>query len=292
MHCWQSALQQDFYSYLKTMDSLIQLGFKALKLLLGVCIVIGLFFLIVIIGIISVPFFTTEHYEADESPSTMFRVVLETYDESLGQSRFHCARWEDFQQMQRNEYHEYVSRTESTCGESTSYFETVYNAELSLPEGSCANISSDFRVEYADDNTQVVILIAAQEAYRGQNSYRVENQSVIPLNSCTLMSSGICISIFFVSIILLPTIIFIFRFCNKRFGKLIATGFGFILVGLCALNYAVFNQWMRLSRISDNSQEYIFAGRIALMVAVALFFCALACLWIQKKKGMVSNAPA
>jgi len=205
------------------MDSIIRLGLKALKLLFGVCIVIGLFFLIATVAIISVPLFTTEHYEADESPSTMFSVVLETYDESLGQSRFHCARWEDFQQMQRNEYHEYVSKTESTCGESTSYFETLYSAELSVSKGSCGNISSDFRVEYADDNTQVVKLNMAQEAYRGHNSYRVVNNSVIPIDSCTLMSAGICISIFFVCIVLLPTITLIFRYCNKRFGKLIAT---------------------------------------------------------------------
>jgi hypothetical protein len=274
------------------MDSLIRLGLKALKLLFGVCIVIGLFFLIVTVAMISVPFFTTDHYEADESPSAMFRVVLETYDESLEQSRFHCARWEDFQQMQRNEYHEYVSRTESTCGESTSYFETVYSVELSLPEGSCANISSDFRVEYADDNTQVVKLNMAQEAYRGHNSYRVENSSVIPLNSCTLMSAGICISIFFVSIVLLPTIILIFRYCNKRFGKLVATGIAFFLFGVCALNYAVFNHWMGLDRFSDKSQNLIATSRFALGAAAVFILCALVCFWIRKMKKMPDGVPA
>ena len=274
------------------MDSLIRIGLKTLKSLFGVCIVIGLFFIILTIAITSVPFFTTEHYQADESPSTMFRVVLETYDESLGQSRFHCARWDEFKQMQRNEYHEYVSRTESTCGECTSYFETVFSAELSLSEGSCANISSNFRMEYADDHTQVVKLDLNREAYRGHNSYRVENQSVIPLNSCTFMSAGICVGIFFVSIVLLPTIVLIFRFFNKRFGKLIATGFAFALVGLGALNYAVFNHRMSLGRFSDNSQNFIATSWLALVAAVVFFLCAVVCIWIRKKKEMVSNAPA
>ena len=252
----------------------------------------GLFFLIIATAIISVPFFTSKHYEADESPPTIFRVVLETYDEAQEQSRFQCVRWEDFQQMQRNDYHEYVSRTKSTCGESTSYFETVYNADLSVSEGACTNISSDFRVEYADNNTQVVKLNVAREAYRGQNSYRLENHTVIPLYSCTFMSAGICISIFLVSIILLPTIFLIFRFCNKRFGKLIATGFAFILVGLCALNYAVFNHWMSLDRFSDKSQNLIATSIYALMVALFLFACGLVCLWIQKKKRLLNGAPA
>jgi hypothetical protein len=278
-------------SNLTIMDSLIRLGLKGLKLLFGVCIVIGLFFLIVTVAIISVPFFATEHYEADERPSSMFRVVLETYDESLGQSRFHCERWEDFQQMRRNEYHEYVSKTELTCGESTSVYETVYSAELSLPEGSCTNISSDFRVENTADNTQVVKLKMAQEAYRGNHRYRVVNQTVIPLNSCTFMSSGICVSIFFVSLILLPTIVILFRYFKKRFGNLFATGLAFTLVGLCALNYAVFNLRMGLDRFSDNSQNFIAASWFALMAAVVFFLGALVCLWIRKKNKLPDGAP-
>jgi len=273
------------------MENLFQLGFNVLKLLFKVCTVIGLFFLVLSMAIISVPFFTTEHYAADESPLSMFRVVLETYDESFGQSRFHCARWDEFQQMQRNEYHEYVGRTESTCGESTSYFETVYSAELSSSEGSCTNISSNFRVEYADDHTQVIILKMSQEAYRGHNSYRVANQRVTPLNSCTLMSSGICVGIVFVSIILLPTIVLIFRFCNKRFGKLITTGLAFFLVGLCALNYAQFTHWMSLDGFSDNSQHFIATSRIALGAAAVFFLCALICIWIRKKKKMPDSVP-
>ena len=274
------------------MDGLIRIGLNALKLMFGVCIVIGLFFFIVSVAIISVPLFTTEHYEADQTPSSMFRVVLETYDESLAQSRFLCARWEDFQQMQRNEYQEYVSRTELTCGGKPSYIETVYSAELSLSEGYCSNISSDFRVEYADDDTQAVKLNLTQEAYRGYHRYRVDNQTVMPLSSCSLMSSGICVSIGFVSIILLPTIVLMFRYCNKKFGKLIAAGLAFFLGGLCALNFAAFNHRMSLDGISEKSQYFISRGRFSLMAAAILFAGALVCVWIQQKKGMGRCAPA
>jgi len=274
------------------MDSLIRLGLKTLKLLFGVCIVIGLFFLIVAIAITSVPYFTAEHYEADESPSTMFSVVLETYDESLGQSRFHCARWEDFQQMQRNNSNEYIETTKLTCRDSTSYFETVYSTDLSSTEGPCTDISGDFKVEYVDDNTKIVRLNLSHEAMRWQNSYRLENHSIIPLSSCTVMSSGICVSIFFVSIFLLPTITLIFRYCNKRFGKLFATGFALILAGLFALNYAIFSRRMSLDGVSDNPQDFIAVSNLSSMVAVGFFFCALICSWIRKKKSLPDNVPA
>ena len=265
---------------------------KILKFLSGFGIATGLFLLLVGTGIISVPVFTTEHYKAHDSPTINFRVVLETYDEAHEQSQFHCIRWDDFQQMQRNDYNEYVSRTKSPREESTVYFETVYYAALSLSEGSCVNTSSDFKVEYLEDNTQIVRLNLAQEAFKWRNSYRVENHTVIPLYSCTFMSAGICISIFLVSIILLPMIILFFRFCKKNFGRPIATGFAFVLVGVCAFIYAAVNWWMSLDDFFENSQSYIFASKYALGVAVVFFLSFLVCIWLQKKKRIAGGAPA
>lgn len=243
--------------------------------------VIGLFLLIITNSIFSVPSITAEHYGPNDSPSSIFRVVLELYDNSREQSRFICISWDDFQLLDHNEQNEYVGGTISIPADSSSGYIPVYYADLSVTQGSCDNISSNFSVEYVDANSQLVNLRWSQETLQARNSYLVDNSEVIPQISCKLMSAEICIGIFFVSILGLPTIIIFLRFCKRKFGKLIAAGIVFTLVGLCVLNFVAYNRRMNLDHLADAAPQFMLTGKIGLMIASVLFACAAICLLIN-----------
>jgi len=162
--------------------------------------------------------------------------------------------------------------------------EREFNAYLSVSEGSCTNISSNFKVQNVDAHTQVVRLRWAQEALRVRNSYRVEANTVAPLYLCEFMSSGIAVSLFLVSIIALPMAVILFRFCHKKYGILISTGVAFILLGLCTLNFAVFNHRLSLDPLTENPEFFIFRNKIVLIASGILFVSAGVCFWNHKRK--------
>ncbi len=255
---------------------------KILKLLLGVIAVIALFILILSTAITSVPFLTAKHYGPVDAPAAFFKVVLESYDGQHDQIHFICVSWDELQLMERNDQDEYVSRPRAISGDRQPNFYTIYSADLSVPEGTCENISSNFRAEYKDADTLVVHLKWAREAFKAQNSYQVDNHTISPLNSCKYMSAGIVITIFPVSVLVTLMIILFLRFCQKKFGKLVACGFGFALGGFCALSFAAFNHSMSLDQFTDDPQNFIATSKIALMIATGLFVCTAVSFLLKK----------
>lgn len=262
--------------------------FKLVKFLFGVCVVFCLFILLMVTAMASAPYLTSKHYKNNESPSYVFKVVLEYFEPSLNQPQFECVGWDDFKEMhpQAEDQNVYISREEYKCQDSISVFEREYTTYLSVPEGSCSNISSDFKVQNVDAHTQVVRLRWAQEALKVRNSYRVEANTVIPLYLCKFMSAGIVINIFLVSIIALPVTVIFFRFCHKKYGKLISTGVALILLGLCTLNFAAFNHRLSLDPLTENPEFFIFRNKIVLIASGILFVCAGVSFWIHKKKRL------
>jgi hypothetical protein len=141
-------------------------------------------------------------------------------------------------------------------------------------------------VQNVDALTQVVRLRWAQEAFNVRNSYRVDARTVVPLYSCEFMSAGIAISLFLVSIIALPMTVIFFRFCHKKYGKLISTGVALILLGVSTLNFAVFNYRLSLDPLTENPEVFIFRNKIILIASCILFACAGVSFWIHKRKGL------
>ncbi len=90
------------------------------------------------------------------------------------------------------------------------------------------------------------------------------------------------ITIFPVSILVTLMIILFLRFCQKKFGKLAACGFGFALGGFCALSFAAFNHRMSLDRFTDDPQNFISTSKFALMIATGLFACMAASLLLKQ----------
>jgi hypothetical protein len=267
---------------------MIRVFFKMVKFLSGLVVVFCLFILYMVTAMASVPYLTSKHYKNNESPSTVFKVVLESFEPSLNQPRFECVSWDDFNEMhpQAEDQNVYLSREEYNCRGSISVFEREYTTYLSVPAGSCANISSDFIVQNVDAHTQVVRLRWAQEASKVRNSYRVDANTVTPLFSCEFMSAGIAVSIFLVSIIALPIMVIFFRFCHKKYGALISTGWALIMLGLCTLNFAVFNYRLSMDPLSENSELFIIRNKIVLIASGILFVCAGVSFWIHKNKRL------
>lgn len=259
-----------------------------LKFLFGIVVVFCLFIFFVLTAMTSVPYFTDKHYKNNESPSYEFKVVLESFETSLNQLQFECVSWDDFKDMhpQAEDQNVYISREEYNCRGSISVFEREYTTYLSVPEGSCSNISSGFKVQNVDAHIQVVRLRWAQEAFKVRNSYRVEANTVIPLYSCKFMSAGICVMIFLVSVVALPITAIFFRFCKKKYGKLISTGWAFVLVGLSTLNFAVFNHRLSMDPLTENPELFIFRNKIILITSCILFACAGVSFWIHKRRRL------
>ena len=256
-----------------------------LKLLFGTVVVFCLFIFFMLTAMISVPYFTSKHYRNNESPSYVFKVVLEYFEPSLNQPQFECVRWDDFKEMFQaaEDKNVYICKEADKCWGYPFVPEREYTTYLSVPEGSCANISSDFKVQNGDAHTQVVRLRWAQEAFKVRNSYRVDNKGIIPLYLCKFMSAGICVMIFLVSVVALPITAIFFRFCYKKYGKLISAGWAFVLVGLSTLNFAVFNHRLSLDPLTENPEFFIFRYKIVLIASCMMFFCAGISFWIHKK---------
>jgi hypothetical protein len=234
----------------------------------------------------SVPYLTSRHYKNDDSPSYFFMVVLEYFEPSWNQPRFECVDWDEFKEMQPQAENQnvYLSREEYTCQGNLSVIEREYTTYLSVPEGSCENVSSVFKVHNVDPHTQVVSLRWAQEASKVRNNYRVDNNGVIPLYFCKFMSAGIAVNIFLVSVIALPITVIFFRFFHKKYGKLISAGLALILLGLSTLNFAAFNHRLSLDLLTENPGLFIFRKKITLIASCIIFACAGVSFWIHKKK--------
>ena len=259
---------------------------KIVKFLIGCVVVCCLFIFFMVTAMTSVPYLTTRHYKNDESPSYTFKVVLETFEPSLNQPRFECVRWDDFKAMQplAQNQNVYLDRETYECQGTLSVFEREYSTYLSVSEGSCHNISSDFIVQNVDAHTQVVRLRWAQEAFKVRNSYRVDRNGVNPLYLCEFMSAGICVMIFLVSVIALPVSAIFFRICRKKYGKLVSAGWAFVLVGLGTLNFAIFNYRLSSDPLTESPEMFVYRIKIVILVSCILFVCAGFSFWNHKKK--------
>jgi len=165
-------------------------------------------------------YLSIENYSNSESPHRFFRVVLETYDDSLHQTRFACFKWDDFKEMQAKDQNIYTNVEKLTCGDRSSYLETEYSTSLSVRDGLCYNISSDFTVENIGFQKQKVTLRWAEEAFKVQNEYYVVDNKVKPLYFRKFLSDDIAILGFLLGFTFTLIIIIAFRFYTRRYKKL------------------------------------------------------------------------
>jgi hypothetical protein len=268
--------------------------FKLIKLLLGLIAITGLSILIGVTAITSIPYFTNRHYKDNESPSSLFYVVLESFDPHLNALQFHCLRWANFQEefQAAENQNVYIYRETDTGWPYPIVPGREYRTYLSVPSGACSNISSDFKVQNLDVQTQVVRLQWAQEAFKVRNSYRVDDHGVIPLHLNKFMSAGIAINIFLVLIIALPMTALFLRFCHKKYGKLVVAAWALILVGLCTFNFAEFNRRLSLDPLSEDPVFFMFRHKFALMAVVIFFAGAAISFWLHHKKRLPARAQA
>ena len=259
-----------------------------LKFLFSIVFLFCLFIFFMVTGMTSVPYFTSKHYKINETPSYVFRVVLEYFEPSLNQPQFECVRWDDFEEMFQaaEDKNVYICKEEDKRCAYPCMPEREFHAYLSVPEGSCSNISSEFKVQTVDAHTQVVRLRWAQEAFKVRNSYRVGAKTVDPLYLCKFMSAGIAINLFLVSIIAVPMTFIFFRFCNKKYGPLISTGVAFILLGLSTLNFAVFNYRLSLDPLTENPELFIHRNKIVMVVSGIFIVSAGISFWIHKRRSL------
>ena len=262
--------------------------FKLFKFIFGLIGIFCLFLLFMVIALTSVPHFTGKHYTNNESPSSLFYVVLESFDPHLNQLQFQCFPWDDFKEdFQAAEgSNVYICREPDRCFGDPIVPDREYTAYLSVSEGSCSNISSDFKVQELNDFSQVVGLRWEQETFKVHNSYHVDDDTVIPLYLKKIMSAGIAVSIFLVMIIVLPLTIIFIRYCHKKYGKCISAGFVFILLGLGALNSALFDRGLSLDPLTENPASFIFQMKILLIVSGILFVCAAISFWVHSKRRL------
>ena len=266
---------------------------RGLKLLLGLIAIAGLFILFMATAITSVPYFTGKHYTHNEAPSSLFYIVLESFNPHLNRLQFQCLRWNDFQKIFPQNTNINVYRCRETDAECDYPIvpDWEYRAILSVPEGACDNMASGFKVQHLEHHAQVVRLRWSLEAFKVRNSYRVDGHGVSPLHSVKFMSAGICISIFLLMVIALPVMVIFFHFCLKKYGKLIVAGWALIWVGVCAFNFAVFNQRLNLDPFSENPAIFFYRSKMSTLVAVLLFSCAAISFWLHKKKSLAARKP-
>ena len=200
--------------------TLIHILSKIIKFLLYASVTIVLFIVVCGSSMLMLSYLSTENYSNSESPHRLFTVVLETFDESLVQTRFDCFKWDDFKKLRAQDNNIYTNVEESTCGDRSSYRETEYSASLSSEDGSCHNISSDFKVENLGFEKQKVILRWAQESYKVQNEYYVVDNQVVPLYFRKLVSDDIAVFGFLLGFAFTIIIVIAFRFSMRRYRKL------------------------------------------------------------------------
>lgn len=270
---------------------MIRMFLKIIKFFLGLIGVFCLFVLFMVTAFTSVPYFTSKHYKNNETPSSLFYVVLESFDPHLNQSLFQCFRWKDFKEVFQatKDSNVYVCREANTCFGYSLVPEREYTTYLSVSGASCSNISSEFKVQNLDATSQVIRLRWAQEAFKVRNCYRVTDNTVIPLHFKKLMSAGIAVSIFLAMIIVVPMIIIFLRFCYKKYGKMIFAGLAFIMAGLSAFNLALFDRRMSLDPLTESPEFFISKMKILFSASGILFICAAILFWINKKKRLIPS---
>ena len=263
---------------------MVRIFLKIIKFFLSLIGVFCLFLLFMVTALTSVPYFTAEHYPNNESPSSLFYVVLESFDPHLNQPQFQCLRWNDFKEIFQatEDSSVYICREAKICFGYSLVPEREYTTHLSVPQGSCSNFSSDFKVQSLDGISQVIGLRWALEALKVRNTYRVGDHAIVPLYLKKLMSAGIAVSIFLVVIIALPMTIIFLRFCHKKYGKLIFTGLAFILAGLGALNLAASDRWMSLDPLIENPEFFLLRMKILFSASGIFFVCAVISFWIHR----------
>ena len=261
---------------------------RGFKFLLGIVGAFGLFILILATTMTITAYTTEERYTDDETPSSLFYVVLESFSPELNQSQFHCFRWDEFKEgFQTTETPNiYICPEADICSYYATRPDLEYSGYLSVPAGSCSNLSSDFVVRNTDAFTQVVRLRWAQEAFKVRNTYRVEDQEIVPLYLNKLMSAGIAVTLFLVTIVVLPLTVILLRICHKKYGKFISIAMASVLVGLGALNLAVHDRWLALDPLTENPDEFVSRSLILAIAAVIFFVFAGLLFWLYKKKQL------
>ena len=166
---------------------------KIIKFFLGLIGIFCLFLLFMVTALTSVPYFTSKQYANNEVPSSLFYVVLESFDPHFNQTRFQCFRLEDFREtfQAAENSNGYICRELDRCYGYALVPEREYTTYLSVPGGSCSNISSDFKVQNLDATSQVISLRWALEAFKVRNSYRVDDSRIVPLHLKKFMSQDI-----------------------------------------------------------------------------------------------------
>ena len=259
-----------------------------IKFLLGIIGAFGLFILILATAMTIASYTTEERYTAGQTPSSLFYVVLESFDPELNQSQFHCFQWDEFKEgFQTTETPNiYICPETDICRYYATGPDIEYSGYLSVPAGSCSNLSSDFVVQNPDAHTQVVRLRWAQEAFRVRNSYRVEYAGITPLHLNKYMSAGIAVTIFLVTLVVLPLTVILLRVCHKKYGKFISIALASVLVGLGALNLAVHDRRMALDPLTENTETFVSRSLILAIAAVTFFVFAGILFWLHKKKQL------
>ena len=200
--------------------TLIHILSKIIKFLFYGSVTTVLFIVVCGSSMIMLSYLSTEKYNNSESPHRLFTVVLESFDESLDHTRFDCFKWDDFKKMHPKDHNIYIDVRELTCGDHFSYFETEYSASLSVNNGSCYNISSNFEVENIGLANQKIKLRWAQEAYKVRNDYYVVDSKIVPLYFRKFVSDTIVIFGFLLGCAVTLIIIIAFRFYMRRHKKL------------------------------------------------------------------------
>lgn len=198
------------------MEALILLFLKIIKIIIGAILILVLFIFFNVISMTTLSYLSIEEFENEESPNPLFTLVLETYEEFLDQTKFYCVRWTDFEKMDCKDPSADISIKKLICVDSNSKWPREYHAYLSVTNGSCSNLSSDFEVETVGSNEQIVRLQWSLEAFKVENHYSVADNKIIPLYFRKFMSSDIVAFGVLISLVLTSVFVLIFSFCINR----------------------------------------------------------------------------
>jgi hypothetical protein len=201
------------------MEALIRLVLKIIKIILGVVIVFVFFVLANVISMTTLSYLSIENFKHNESPDPIFMLVLESYDGSLDQPIFYCVSWADFEEMDCRDPNGDSSVEKMTCVDSTSRWPRDYYPYISVTNGSCGNMSSDFEVDTVGPNEQIVKIRWYLEALKVENHYSIVDNEIKPLYFRKFTGAGMAVSGFLISLVLTPVFVIIFSRFIKRYKK-------------------------------------------------------------------------
>ena len=201
------------------MEALIRLFLKIIKIIFGAILILVLFIFANVISMTTLSYLSREDFKNEESPGPFFTLVFETYEEFLDQTRFYCVRWADFEKMDCKDPSVDISVKKLICVDRTSKWPREYHAYLSVTNGSCSNLSSDFEVETVGPNEQIVRLQWSLEAFKVENHYSVVSNKIIPLYFRKFMSSDIVVFGVLISLVLTTVFVLICSFCINKYKK-------------------------------------------------------------------------